>query len=197
MHSAKRGLRALGVAESFAGRERSILGGVVMRRDLRVDGMAIGSCTVGGMDATDAVIRLFETLERRDINVLLVSGAVIAWYNIIDAPAIARAISLPVIVVTYEASEGLADDIAHHFPGDRERLSAYERLGERRPVDLPTGYRVFVRSFGLAENDAARLCSAFTLDGRVPEPIRAARLLARAVLRCGDTSGVHPQDDRL
>ncbi len=119
MHLAKTGLRALGIAESFTGRTVSTMAGVVMRKDLRIDGVAIASLTVGGMDATGAVLGIISSLERRDINVVMVSGSVVAWYNILDPEAISRETGLPLIVVTYEDSEGLEEDIIHHFPGTR------------------------------------------------------------------------------
>ncbi|HNO08814.1 MAG TPA: DUF99 family protein, partial [Methanoregulaceae archaeon] len=56
MHIAKKGLRVLGIAESFSSRNTSILAGVVIRKDLRVDGFSFTSTTVGGMDATDSVL---------------------------------------------------------------------------------------------------------------------------------------------
>jgi endonuclease V-like protein UPF0215 family len=183
MHLAKRGLRALGIAESFSGRSRSTMAGVVMRKDLRVDGVALASLTVGGMDATEAVLRILATLARRDINLVMVSGSVVAWYNILDPLAVAERSGLPVIVVTYEASEGLEADIRHHFPGDRERLEAYRRLGERTPVLLGDGREVFVRALGISDEDAARILRDFTRDGKIPEPLRVARLMARAAMR--------------
>jgi uncharacterized protein len=183
MHIEKRGLRALGIAESFSGRERSTLAGVVMRKDLRIDGMAYTSLSVGGMDATDAVLRLIALLDRKDINVILISGCVIAWYNIIDAEKVASVLGTPVIVVTYEGSEGLIEDIRRHFPGDEERLSAYARLGSRTQIMLHTGYSVFIRAYGIPLEMAGRVCNDFTWDGKVPEPIRTAQLLARAVIR--------------
>ena len=84
MHIPKKGLRALGIAESYAGRDYSTLAGVVMRKDLRIDGFSFGRVTVGGMDATDAILRMIRVLDRRDINVVLLSGCVIAWFNVID-----------------------------------------------------------------------------------------------------------------
>jgi endonuclease V-like protein UPF0215 family len=109
MHMAKKGLRALGIAESFRGRERSTLAGVVMRRDGVVDGFGFGEVTVGGMDGTAATVSLFQDLGREDINCILLSGCVIAWYNIIDPEAVSLATGLPVVVVTYEDSEGLEE----------------------------------------------------------------------------------------
>jgi endonuclease V-like protein UPF0215 family len=184
MHIAKGGLRALGIAESFSGRSRSVLAGVVMRKDLRVDGIAFTPITVGGMDATDGVLRLFQSLRRRDVNFFLISGCVIAWYNIIDPHRISQVTALPVISVTYEESEGLEDDIMRHFPRDAARLAAYRRLGERIAVRLSTGSTIYMRTWGMPDHDAAVLCDQFTCDGRVPEPVRVARLAARGIIRC-------------
>jgi endonuclease V-like protein UPF0215 family len=183
MHIAKKGLRVLGIAESFSGRERSTLCGVVMRKDLLIDGAAFADVTVGGTDATDAVIQIQHELGRKDINCLMLSGCVISWFNILDPQKISCSGGLPVIAVTYEDSPGLIDDIRHHFPGDTERISAYRNLGARSSIDLNTGYRVFIRAWGISEKDAALVCDAFTFGGKVPEPLRVARLMARAAMR--------------
>ena len=183
MHVAKPGLRVLGIAESYSGREQSTLAGVVMRKDLLIDGVAFARVTVGGTDATDAIIRLFTGLGRQDINLIMISGSVIAWYNIINPAAVQDATGLPVIITTYEESEGLAEAISRHFPGDTDRLAAYQRLGDRVPVRLHTGYDLFIRPYGLSPEDAGRLCNDFTYEGRVPEPVRVARLIARGLVR--------------
>jgi endonuclease V-like protein UPF0215 family len=183
MHLAKKGLRVLGIAESYSDANRSILAGVVLRKDLRTDGFSFSSTTVGGMDATDAVISLYEDFEREDINVIMIGGCVISWFNIIDPRRVREETGRGTIIVTYEDSGGLDEEIAYHFPKDEKRLSAYQALGPRTPVNLSTGYTIYIRSHGISESDAARLCSDFTLDGRVPEPIRVARLCARAVQR--------------
>jgi endonuclease V-like protein UPF0215 family len=114
---------------------------------------------------------------------MMISGSVIAWYNIIDPAAVQDATGLPVIVTTYEESEGLEEDIRRHFPGDTGRLAAYRRLGDRVPVRLHTGYDLFIRPYGLSPEDAGRLCNDFTYEGRVPEPVRVARLIARGLVR--------------
>jgi endonuclease V-like protein UPF0215 family len=113
----------------------------------------------------------------------MVSGSVVAWYNILDPEAISERSGLPVIVVTYEESEGLEGDIAHHFPGDLDRLRAYRKLGDRVPVELGEGAEVFIRAAGISTDDAARILRDFTRDGKVPEPVRVARLVARAAMR--------------
>jgi len=179
MHIPKRGLRALGIAESYTGRSISRLAGVVMRKDLRIDGFAFSTVTVGGMDSTDSILNMVSDLERRDVNVIMLSGCVIAWFNVINPARILQETKIPVICVTYEDSDGLSSDIIHHFPDDMLRISAYEYLGDRRPVELKTHQTIFIRSWGLEPGDAARLCDDFTLEGKIPEPLRVARLCAR------------------
>lgn len=183
MHIAKKGLRVLGIAESFSTGKNSILAGVVMRKDLRIDGFSCTTTTVGGMDATAAVITLYNNFSRADINLIMIGGGVISWYNIIDPIRVFRETGRETIIVTYEESEGIEDDIIHHFPGDTERIAAYRNLGSRSPVTLPTGHTLYIRSYGLGEKEAGTVCSDFTYDGRVPEPLRVARLYARSVMR--------------
>ncbi|MDD4137913.1 MAG: DUF99 family protein [Methanoregula sp.] len=179
MHLPKKGLRALGIAESYTGRTRSTLAGVVMRKDLRIDGFTFGTVTVGGMDATETILRMINSLQRRDLNVILLSGCVIAWFNVIDPSRIEKESGIPVICVTYEESEGLADDIRHHFPDDTARISAYEMLGTRQAHTLHDGLTIYIRAWGQSPADAAQLCDDFTLEGKIPEPLRVARLCAR------------------
>jgi endonuclease V-like protein UPF0215 family len=180
MHLPKKGLRALGIAESFSGRVYSTLAGIVMRKDLKIDGFAFSRVKIGGMDATDGVLAIVDTLKRRDINVILLSGCVIAFFNIIDPAEVYDRTGLPVICVTYEASFGLEGDILHHFPGDTARLDAYHRLGDRTPHTLPDGQIMYLHSWGLDPADAGQICTAFTCEGKIPEPLRVARLAARA-----------------
>ncbi len=181
MHIPKKGLRALGIAESYTGRSVSRLAGVVMRKDLRIDGFTFSTATVGGMDATSSVLHMVKELERSDINVIMLSGCVIAWFNIINPALINQETGIPVICVTYEDSEGIFEDIRHHFPHDNARISAYKSLGERIPVRLDSHQMIFIRVWGMDQRDAARLCNDFTLEGKIPEPLRVARLCARNV----------------
>jgi endonuclease V-like protein UPF0215 family len=181
MHLQKKGLRALGIAESYAGRTSSTLVGVVMRKDLRVDGFVSGTVTVGGSDATEVILGMIRELDRKDLNIVLLSGCVIAWFNVIDPERLAAEVGIPVICVTYEESDGLLADIRHHFPGDEARAAAYFRLGERVPAELHTRRTIYLRTAGISYPEAVRLCNDFTLEGKIPEPLRVARLCARQV----------------
>lgn len=183
MHLEKPGIRVLGIAESYRERESSILCGIVMRRDLIIDGCAYSRATVGGTDATDAVLAIWDALGRQDINAILLSGCIISWFNIIDPERIRSETGIPVIGVSYEESEGLDDDIRYHFPGDEKRLSTYQNLGKRISYPLSTGKPIYMRAWGTDHASAGRLCNIFTRQGHVPEPVRVARLVARGADR--------------
>jgi endonuclease V-like protein UPF0215 family len=186
LHLSKPALRVLGIAESFVrSAPESWLAGVVMRGDLRIDGAALARITVGGDDATSGVLDIHRQLSREDINVLLLNGAVISWFNIIDLQALFEVLGIPVICLTYEESPGLEKYIREYFSEPEEKLRLYNRLGQRGAVRLRTGYEVYIRALGASTEEARALVDRFTLDGRVPEPLRVAGLVARAVLRRG------------
>ena len=182
LHMNKPGIRVLGVAESFRPDQRwSVLAGVVMRGDLVVDGLALGRASVGGDDATASIASLYRRLGRNDVNVLMLSGCILSLYNIVDVDGLARRTKLPVVCLTFRETSGIEEAIVKHFPqGAAGKLEAYRRLGQRQKVRLSSGHSVFVRTSGLSDREAGSVVDLLTLQGSVPEPVRVARLLARA-----------------
>jgi endonuclease V-like protein UPF0215 family len=193
----KPGTRALGVAESTdEDSGRTVLCGAVVRADRVVDGFAYATATVGGLDATDAVCALVDRADREDVQYLLVSGVAPAWFNVLDLDRIAEVAERPVLSVSYEASPGLEPALREQFDGEAldSRLAVYERLPPRRRLRV-NGETLFVRSVGLGDgesgrstdgagddldDEAARIVRAYTPTGGRPEPVRVARLAARA-----------------
>ena len=185
IHADKKGLRALGIAESFrkGEGESAVLGGVVMRGDLQIDGFGLSTITVGGLDGTDGVLDIFKKLDRTDVNVILLNGCVISMFNLVDIFDVFEKIEIPIICVTYEESEGL-EKYFEEFDDCDERMEIYKRLGERTAVELNTGHEVLARSAGIdEERDVKALLDRFTLQGAIPEPLKVARLFARSVYK--------------
>jgi endonuclease V-like protein UPF0215 family len=192
LHVHKKAVRALGIAESFVKgvSERSVLAGVVMRADRVLDGFGFATATVGGMDATDTIIKLYATLERDDINVLLLNGCIISWYNVIDLHQVVEETRRPLLCVTYEASEGLDKYFLELFPDDgARRVEVYHKNGSRTPITLQTGHTVYTRFINMSLDDAKGLLNKFTMHGAVPEPLRVARLLARSLVKARPQTG--------
>ena len=185
LHLEKKGIRGLAIAESFSqNSKKSVLSGIVMSTDLVIDGFVFGHSTVGGDDATDAILEMYEKLDRQDISFLLISGIVISLYNIIDMKKISEKIGLPVIGVTYEESSGIEDAIKHHFPESyKSKLTEYSKLESRKKITLHTSYNLYVRNEGCTVLEAKQLLDKITLQGSIPEPLKITQLLANTLLK--------------
>ncbi len=182
IHTNKKGIRTLGIAETFRKGDRySTLAGVVMRSDLVIDGLVYGKAELGGDDATRQITRMHARLHRNDVNLIMLQGCVISLYNIVDVDGLSSKTGLPVICLTFRESSGIEAAIRHHFPqGSEKKLDSYRKLGGRKTLVLETGYKVYVRTSGISEGDTEKVLNLFTLQGSLPEPVRLAKLLARA-----------------
>jgi len=185
----KKGVRVLGVSESFQRSDtRSTVAAVVMRGDMRIDGIGFCGPTVGGTDATDQLISMYGRLARDDIRAWMLGGCVISWFNVVDSVRLYKTTEVPVVCVSYNPSEGIERYIREYFPEDwEERVNQMDRGGSRESVPLATGHSVFIATAGLGLRKAQRLVDQFTLDGRIPEPIRVARIVASAARRDSDS----------
>ena len=165
LHLEKQGIRGLAIAESFSQTsKKSVLSGIVMSTDLVIDGFVFGHSTVGGDDATDAILSMYEKLDRPDVSFLLISGIVIG--------------------VTYEESQGIEDAIKHHFPDSYEtKLAEYSKLGSREKITLHTSHNLYIRNEGCTVLEATQLLDKITLQGSMPEPLRITQLLANTLLK--------------
>ena len=185
LHLEKKGIRGLAIAESFSqDSKKSVLSGIVMSTDLVIDGFVMGHSTVGGDDATDAILSMYKKLDRSDVSFLLISGIVISLYNIVDLKRISEETGLPVIGVTYEESKGIEDAIKHHFPDSyKSKLVEYSKLGTREKIILHTSHSLYIRNEGCTILEAKQLLDKITLQGSISEPLRIAQLLANTLLK--------------
>lgn len=170
----------MGVAESFGpDADESTLAGAVVRADRVVDGLQFGQCTVGGTDATARIADLCTA--REDVPYLFVAGVALAWYNVVDLRRVAEETDRPVISVTFEESPGLVSALDAEFDGEAldRRTAIFERQPPRERLSV-NDQPVFVRSVGLDASEARDAVRAFTPEGGRPEPVRVARLAARA-----------------
>jgi hypothetical protein len=176
----KRGVRVLGVAESFEKDDtKSHVSGVIMRGDLRIDGFGFCMPTVGGKDASKELLRMFNQIARDDIRAWMLGGSVVSWFNIVDINLLYSETETPVVCVSYEDSEGIDEYIREYFPDDyQDRIELLASMGDRTKIRLESGFDVYVLAAGMSTRSARNLLNLFTLDGKIPEPIRVARLLA-------------------
>jgi endonuclease V-like protein UPF0215 family len=184
-HAEKKGIRVLGISESFRKDSAcSTLAGIVMRRDLVIDGMVFGNVSLEGNDSTQNILSMYRSLKRNDINCIMLNGLIISMYNIIDGEELRENTKVPVIAVTFKDSKGLEDTIQHHFSNNfKNKLEQYRKLGQRDKIQLKTGKVLFIRYWGISLSAASTIINYFTLQGSIPEPIRVSKLAARSSMR--------------
>lgn len=178
----KEGSRICGIAESFerGAYKKSVLAGVVQRMDGLIDDFSFSMAEIGGLDATTAVKRLMKRMERPDVQILILSGTVISYYNVIDLHEVYEDLQLPVIALTYEESSGIEKYLLEMDEGEK-RLRIHKNNGERVHIDLKTGKKVFIRPVGLTSTKSKDILNSLTRHGKRPEPIRLAKFLAHSV----------------
>ncbi|HKQ21836.1 MAG TPA: DUF99 family protein [Nitrososphaeraceae archaeon] len=178
-HNYKKGMRILGIAESFHKYDRkSILAGIIMRRDFVVDGIIYSNTTIGGNDGTKKVLSMIDSLGRTDINCVLLGGLIISLFNILSGKYINEETKIPVIAISYRRSPGIKSSI--HGKDEGKKIKDYLELEERKPLMLWTGKTIYVRQWGLEFSDVSDLLNSLVIQGAKPEPLRLAALAARA-----------------
>ena len=185
LHLEKKGLRCLAISESFKqNSKRSILSGLIMRKDFVIDGVVFGSATLKGNDATEQILQMYYELNRSDINYLLLSGLIVSMYNIIEIKKLHSSLQIPIIGIAYRESRGIENAIKQRFPKSFEsKINEYKKLGKREKITLHTNHNLFVRYEGCTISEVNHLLNDLTLHGSVPEPIRISQLIANALLQ--------------
>jgi len=176
-------LRVVGIEDgSFVkGFTKKALLAAVLFRGLKIEDAAFQRITVDGLDATEKAVSV---LRRWDFEVVMLAGVSFAGFNVIDPVVLNKEFGKPVVVVSRVKPDNRAvkQALIRHFRNWKRRWEVFERLGPIHEV------RVFAEEPPLyvevvdAEVEwASRLITSFAVCGRVPEPLRVARLIARGL----------------
>ncbi|MCI4357055.1 MAG: DUF99 family protein [Thermoplasmata archaeon] len=155
---------------------------VVMSLPDRVDGIGM---TDVGVDGSDATGRLAAAIRRSEhypgIRAVLLDGITLAGFNVVDLAGLARSVRRPVIAVTRRKPDRAAIESAvrTYFPNDRGRRLRLLRARPLFPVPVTGGW-LEVAVAGATRAEAAALVRRSVREGRWPEPLRLAGMVARA-----------------
>jgi endonuclease V-like protein UPF0215 family len=116
---------------------------------------------------------------------VLLQGIAFAGFNVIDIHRMHEALARPVIVVSRRKPDlaAIRDALLRHVPGGARKWRSIERAGA---MEWTQG--LYIQRAGIAPDAAARLLAMHRLHGRMPEPLRAAHLIAGGVT-LGESSG--------
>jgi hypothetical protein len=155
-----------------------VIVGVVMEGADLVEGVAITQFPADGEDATGFLASWIEGLRFAPaLHGVVLGGITIAGLGVVDLLELAERTGTPVIAVNRR-------DPGDHKLGDALRAAGLEeRLAvvERAPPAVRLGTRVYLSCAGTTPDRAARLLRGCTGKSDLPEPLRVAHLIARAV----------------
>lgn len=153
---------------------------------LRFDGVLIGDVEKDGADAAERLGDLIAGSKFCEhIRLVMLQGIALAGFNVVDVFALHDRLKVPVLVVSRRSPDmdAIRDALLLRISGGREKWDLINRLGGMEPAG-----NVFVQRVGLSAGQAARVIEKFTVHSHVPEPLRAAHMIATA-LATGQSRG--------
>lgn len=146
---------------------------------LRLEGVLCGQVRRDGANATRAIVNLVSRSRyRRQLQLVLLQGIAFAGFNVVDLGGLHRALGLPVVAVVRKPPRlaAIRRALLSRVPGGRRKWALLERLG---PVEPAAG--VFVQRAGISLEETAALVRRLAVNGKLPEPLRTAHLIAGGV----------------
>ncbi len=147
--------------------------------NLRFDGVIIGQIEKDGSDAAEKITRLVSGSKFVDhIKLIMLQGITMGGFNVVDVFYLHRCLGLPVLVVSRNKPdmEAFHNALTTTIPQGREKWHIIEKLGKMEPAG-----KVHIQRVGLTFEQAAKAINLFTVHSNIPEPIRAAHLIAGAI----------------
>ncbi|MGK4005716.1 DUF99 family protein [Sorangium sp. So ce1036] len=153
---------------------------------LRLEGVLSTRVRRDGRNATAAIAAMISGCRfYAQAQVVLLQGIAVAGFNVVDIAALHDALALPVVVVARRLPDlpAIRDALLSRVRGGRRKWALIERAGPMEPVA-----GVYVQRAGISLEDAGALISRLSVHGRLPEPLRAAHLIAGG-LATGESRG--------
>lgn len=187
----KQQIRILGIDDSpfEFGDDNSLVVGVLMRAPSYIEAVMRTEVTVDGSDATAKLVEMVSRSRYREqVHAVMLDGIALAGFNVVDVESLHASLGIPVVTVTRDPPDFERIELAlrKHFDDWGDRLDLIRRLDL---VEIETPHRpLYACGVGLDAAELRKLVALSTVRGALPEPVRAAHLIASAMVR-GESRG--------
>ncbi len=155
---------------------------VVVSVPEHLEAVGVAHVSVDGTDASRRIVALLRAVAPPEgLRAVLLDGAVVGGFNVVDLDAVREATGVPVVAVTRRRPDfpRIRAALTRWFP--RSADARWRRLRRHRLFPVPTGAEpIWAACAGCTRADAIRLVSRTTVRGFWPEPLRLAHLIASA-----------------
>jgi len=184
-------IRIIGIDDSSLHTDRVMIVGAVFRGGNWLDGVLRSHITKDGTDATDTIIRMVTKSKHfGQVRVLMLDGITYAGFNIVDITVVFKKTGIPVIVVMRDYPDlGRIRAALEHLGDPGPRWEVIKRAGEIHEVTTRKGGNpVYFQHCGIWMEDAREVMRMSSTHSNIPEPLRAAHLIATGIV-CGESTG--------
>jgi endonuclease V-like protein UPF0215 family len=146
---------------------------------LRMDGVLSAHVRRDGVNSTDTLIRLIQNNRFfPQLQAVLLQGIALAGFNVIDIYRLHDHLGLPVVVFSRNKPDlaKIKSALLEKVPGGRKKWQLIEKAGPMEKIA-----NVYVQRVGIDKKRTAALISRFAIHSNIPEPLRAAHLIAGGV----------------
>jgi uncharacterized protein len=187
----KHQIRILGIDDApftFHDKYTSIIG-VVMRGGEYLECVLRNQVTIDGTEATEICAQMINTSRHhRQLKVVMIDGACLGGFNVVDIDTLSQATQIPVITVTRDKpnQRKIKYALQKNF---KDWETRFEVMQKGRLYKIPTAHNpMYIKCSGISLEEAKEIINISTIRGVIPEPIRVAHLIASGITR-GESYG--------
>jgi endonuclease V-like protein UPF0215 family len=153
---------------------------------LRLDGVLIGDIEKDGSDAAAAICQLIQKSRFQEhIQLVMLQGIAFGGFNVINIFEIHRQLRLPVLVLARHRPDlkAIRYALINHLTDGAFKWQLIKKAGPMEPVA-----KIWMQRVGLSVRQATEVVQRTAAHSHIPEPIRAAHLIAGALIN-GESRG--------
>ena len=153
--------------------------GAMYRGGEFLDGMMVTKVRRDGRNATAKLIEMVrESRYYPQLHYIMLDGIALGGFNVVDIERLWKETRLPVLVVVrHEPDMAAVERAVMRLPRGQARWALIEKAGLVEPLG-----GLFVQRVGLDAEEAAALLELSCTRAKLPEPLRAAHIIAGALV---------------
>ncbi len=191
IRSPKREVRIIGWDDApfKKGDKKVLIFGAIFRGGLFMDGLLSTSIKVDGNDATKKIYDCINnTRHKEQLRIVMLDGIALGGFNVVDIGHLHEETGMAVIAVTRKMPEFEKIRSALENLKDGEKKWALIK-NAGRPFSTKINERsIYYQACGINRKDADDVIKLSSTRALIPEPLRAAHLIASGVVR-GESYG--------
>jgi len=181
LKSIKKEIRIIGIDECIPKNglvKGTLIIGVIFRGRLFFDGLIDSIIDSEEFDANEEIARMIMNSRYFDeLRIVMLSKLVFGKTNALDLKRFYEKIKLPIIVVNKNRNEKNTEKFM-----SKEDYEVLKRLDERKLFKVNGSIKPFhVRFYGIDEDEVIKILKASCIEGEIPEPLRVAKTLIKAI----------------